>query len=52
MFEKYQFDSCYIAVQAVLTLYAQGEYDGDILLFKAVKGIWLSYSLVPVIDNN
>lgn len=25
MFEKYQFDSCYIAVQAVLTLYAQGK---------------------------
>ena len=26
MFEKYQFDSCYIAVQAVLTLYAQGNF--------------------------
>ena len=24
MFEKYGFDSCYIAIQAVLTLYAQG----------------------------
>ena len=25
MFEKYQFDGVYIAIQAVLTLYAQGE---------------------------
>lgn len=24
MFEKYGFDSCYVAIQAVLTLYAQG----------------------------
>jgi len=24
MFEKYQFDGVYIAIQAVLTLYAQG----------------------------
>jgi len=26
MFEKYQFDSVYVAIQAVLTLYAQGMY--------------------------
>ena len=25
MFEKYQFEGVYIAIQAVLTLYAQGE---------------------------
>lgn len=25
MFEKYQFHSIYVAIQAVLTLYAQGE---------------------------
>ena len=25
MFEKYQFDGVYIAIQAVLTLYAQGK---------------------------
>jgi actin-related protein 2 len=24
MFERYGFDSCYVAIQAVLTLYAQG----------------------------
>lgn len=24
MFEKYEFNACYIAIQAVLTLYAQG----------------------------
>lgn len=26
MFEKYQFEGVYIAIQAVLTLYAQGLY--------------------------
>lgn len=26
MFENYQFDGVYIAIQAVLTLYAQGEF--------------------------
>ncbi|XP_078492278.1 actin-related protein 2 [Ciona intestinalis] len=31
MFEKYGFDSCYIAVQAVLTLYAQGLLTGIVV---------------------
>lgn len=31
MFEKYQFDSCYIAIQAVLTLYAQGLLTGVVV---------------------
>ncbi|CAK8680015.1 actin-related protein 2 [Clavelina lepadiformis] len=31
MFEKYQFDGCYIAVQAVLTLYAQGLLTGIVV---------------------
>ncbi|KAK8781596.1 actin-related protein 2 [Amblyomma americanum] len=31
MFEKYQFDSAYIAIQAVLTLYAQGLYTGVVV---------------------
>lgn len=31
MFEKYQFDSCYVAIQAVLTLYAQGLLTGVVV---------------------
>lgn len=31
MFERYQFDSAYIAIQAVLTLYAQGLYTGVVV---------------------
>ena len=31
MFEKYQFDSCFIAIQAVLTLYAQGLLTGVVV---------------------
>ena len=31
MFEEYGFDSCYIAIQAVLTLYAQGLLTGKTL---------------------
>jgi|EP00161_Ancyromonas_sigmoides_P013582 actin-related protein 2 len=31
MFEKYQFEGCYIAIQAVLTLYAQGLMTGCVL---------------------
>jgi len=31
MFEKYGFDSCYIAIQAVLTLYAQGLLTGVVV---------------------
>jgi actin-related protein 2 len=31
MFEKYGFDSCYVAVQAVLTLYAQGLLTGVVV---------------------
>lgn len=31
MFEKYQFDGCYIAIQAVLTLYAQGLLTGVVV---------------------
>ncbi|KAH7973186.1 hypothetical protein HPB52_022745 [Rhipicephalus sanguineus] len=31
MFEKYGFDSAYIAIQAVLTLYAQGLYTGVVV---------------------
>lgn len=31
MFEKYQFDGCYIAIQAVLTLYAQGLLTGIVV---------------------
>ena len=31
MFEKYQFDSTYIAIQAVLTLYAQGLLTGVVV---------------------
>lgn len=31
MFEKYGFDSAYIAIQAVLTLYAQGLLSGVVV---------------------
>lgn len=31
MFEKYQFDATYIAIQAVLTLYAQGLISGVVI---------------------
>lgn len=31
MFEKYQFDGAYIAIQAVLTLYAQGLLSGVVV---------------------
>lgn len=31
MFEKYEFDSAYIAIQAVLTLYAQGLISGVVV---------------------
>ena len=31
MFEKYNFNGCYIAIQAVLTLYAQGLLTGIVL---------------------
>jgi len=31
MFEKYGFKSCYIAIQAVLTLYAQGLLTGVVV---------------------
>ena len=34
MFEKYGFEGVNVAIQAVLTLYAQGYYTIYILLFK------------------
>ena len=52
MFEKYRFDGVYIAIQAVLTLYAQGKRTGPGCCklkrmnasVQSVKGVQLSHA--------